>query len=364
MTASPQPQLKAFRLPVFRPPPDFSGGAADEPSYHVGSSDIGTILGFGWEAPADRWARIMGFVPRYSREEKNRDTQRGRIFEAAIIGEWVRRHRPARVLAGPTLDDRPFRAADGWRTSRPDALAWLETGECVSIEAKAPREFGWDEEADDGWGPPGTDWVPRDYRCQGLWQLGVGHDEAVGHNPVRVDIVAYSSDGEYREYTIPMGPAVEWVRARATAWMQRYVWCDLPHPPGMPSAATLLERYRDGGQSVHKLARQWLPADPESLEIAQRLARVNATINTLVERKDLLERHLKARIGDAYGIEGVASWPPTRGRVELDVERLATERPDIFRAFMRRGAPSRTFRLNYRPPKVRPASASSQGETA
>lgn len=347
--------FKPFPVPPIPLALNWSGGRADEPRIHIGSSDAGSVLGFGFDTPADRWARVLHLMPRYDKldDEMGGVTMRGRMLEESIVREWARRHKPVELAFGPSLEEQPFVASDGWRTSRPDAIARLETGDVVYVEAKSTYDWWWDEETRDGWGPVGTDWVPKLYRCQAAWQLGVGWDPAVGHNPMRVDIAAFGmGDTEYREYSVPYGPVVTWLEEQVTAWMREYVWCEVPHPPGLPSSETLAHIYRAGGQRGSDRRgrdRQWRSPSAEEVEIAARLWRTRHTIALLERRKADLEGHLKVRIGDKWGIRGIASWGRSKDGTKLDKDRLRRERPDVYRQFCMPTEGGRKFRLLYRP---------------
>lgn len=314
---------------------DFDGGARQELPVYVGSSDVGAILGHSkWATPGDAWARIINLVPRYDQTDNNSQL-RGRMFEDAIINEWSRRHHPKSVTRGPSIKEGPLVADDGWRCARPDWIATMQDDSCVYVECKSTRDW-------EGWGTPGTDYAPKDYRCQAAWQMSVGWDSAINHKPIRVDIAAFCPlDDGYREYPIPYGPVVPWIHKRIEQWMREHVWCDVPRPPQIPSLEMLGKIYPNGGYTQEP--RVWREPDAEAVILRQKVNKIDDAMEILQAKRDRYVESICAKIGDAYGIKGVGSWGHREGKVTLDTALLEIEQPQIFEKYKRTGKPFRVF---------------------
>lgn len=293
----------------------------------VGSSDVASILGLSpWAGPAKTWARLTGLVPRYDSVGTDATT-RGRIMEPALLGEWARRRRPLGCTAGPTIDEPP-QVRDAWKSARVDMLAVLDDGSRLVVEAKTTRSW-------DGWGESGTTEVPIYYAAQVAWQMHVLDCDLA-------EVVAYSPmDDQVRIYPLARDRALE-VRlvAAVERWMEAHVWCEPPvQPLHMP--LDVLERVYGGGGGN----KVWVDADPKTREIAEKLAKVRAQIDALEVDEERLKAALCERIGDGYGIRGVATWGQVKGRETVTMADLKAEHPAIYASLAKRGGSYRMFRL-------------------
>ena len=77
--------------------------------------------------------------------------------------------------------------------------------------------------------------------------------------------------------------------------------------------------------SVPQTAEEMLTPTDEDMDIARELAELKNILDTVEARKDALENQLKARIGSAAGIEGVATFRQSRGRAKTDWEGVCRE---------------------------------------
>lgn len=77
--------------------------------------------------------------------------------------------------------------------------------------------------------------------------------------------------------------------------------------------------------NVPQTAEEMLAPTPEDLDTARELAEVLGFLSQLEERKDALENALKARIGSAAGLEGVATFRKSKDRAKTDWEGVCKE---------------------------------------
>lgn len=291
----------------------------------VGSSDVAAILGLSpWRQPVEVWAQLTGLLPRYS-EEDTAGQRRGRILEPALIAHYERT-RGLRLSPGPPISAEPIVAADGWRSCRPDA-----TGPGLVVEAKSTRRW-------DGWGADGTDKIPVHYAAQVAWQLSViGADRGA--------LIAYCPmDDDVRVYEIVRNRSLEErLVARVRAWMEAHVWAAEPVQPAPLPMELVSARHASGGGEDAAI----LEPDAFDLAVARRLADVRAATKSLSAEEDRLRAQLCARIGDARGLRGIASWSAQEGRETVDVKRLRVDWPDVAKQVAATGKPSRRFTFTF-----------------
>ncbi len=83
--------------------------------------------------------------------------------------------------------------------------------------------------------------------------------------------------------------------------------------------------------------------NPEVMEIYQELRELNDRTSILEFEKTVLVNKLKTRIGQADGIEGVATWK-TQVSLRFDQTRLKEQEPDLFQRYQSE-TKQRSFRL-------------------
>lgn len=294
----------------------------------VGSSDVASILGLGnWNEAVDVWARLVGILPRYS-EKDEKAQRRGRMFENALLDEWVLLRQQTTFARGPTIKQPPF-VVDGWRACRPDAIAELAPFGRMVVEAKTTRDW-------DGWGPDGSDGVPIYYAAQVLWQLSVldlEYGELIAFCPLDEDV---------RVFPIKRNRALEKkIIDIVRGWMERHVWSEDRTPPCEPPYRIVKAQFADGGKDK----TLWLDAEPEHIMLARQLESVVANKKAVLAQEDELRARLCTKVGDANGIKGVCAWSRVKGRETLDAKALRKTHPDIYKQFAQTGKPSRKLRL-------------------
>lgn len=212
----------------------------------IGASDVAAVLGLSkWAGPLTVYAsKVHGY------EQPVTDAMEiGRTLEPWVMSKFSRQHPELHVTAKPGT----FRAADApWRMVTPDgnAATGLDVPPTVLVEAKTARTFG--DDAEEGWGTPGTDEVPYPYLVQVTWScalLGYTH----WHIPVLFD------GHEYTEYRGSYSPALgEQLFTRIDQWWHQYVVARVEPPAdGLAATTRLLAGYhRAPARSVGQL-----PAD-------------------------------------------------------------------------------------------------------
>jgi len=288
----------------------------------VGSSTVGAILGLSpYSTPMKAWGKLIGLVDDAS--SASNATTRGHIIEPALLAWWEREN-GRQLTRHPAYEDSPPLAVRDWMHARWDGLI---PGELI-VEIKTTRYF------DGTWGPDGSDIIPPSYLAQLVWQMHI-------LEVPRCELVAFAtSTDELRVYRVERDlelerKTVETVRQ----WMQDHVWCDGWNPPGEVPIEFVHVRYQDGGKDKADLVPQ---ADDDRHHAEAYLACV-AQESELGKRKEEHKRALMERIGDAYGISGIATWAPVKTPARVDVERLRKEYPEVYEACLVPGGMTRRF---------------------
>lgn len=133
----------------------------------LGASEIGVVVGASsWTSPYALWWR-----KKLDWRLPQTEVQRwGHLVEAPIATLFAEEMGDSLYVARPaghpySLWAHPIRR---WVVCTPDRLAVDRTGHVTPVELKS-------DEGGDGWGEPGTDEVPMQYRYQALWQAYVFH---------------------------------------------------------------------------------------------------------------------------------------------------------------------------------------------
>lgn len=328
---------------------DWSGGA---PTITVGSSDVAKILGLSPYADStyhDAWVGLVGLKPRYN---DNRDGSQGRghLIEPALLLDWEARHQKPldRSLSIHTngLVNAPVHIRDGWKHARPDGLVKSER---LGVEAKTTRLFHAEDiiRNDDGterrflaWGEDGSSQIPMGYKIQVIWQMHV-----LDIDKVYVPAFATLSD-ERREYVLWRDEAAEnAVVQKVEAWMKAYVWTKTLTPPPPLNYVVVHAMHKGGGQ-----VKEWVPATAEARSLVHEYRALKEMKARIEKRMDLIKAPICEAIGDAYGMEDLATWGYAKGRESVSLAKLRKVRPDIYKQLdelklITRGEPTRRFKL-------------------
>lgn len=130
--------------------------------HRIGGSEIASALGWGrWETREQMLARKLAPPPEH--DEPTPAMLRGTLLEPAILA-WGTEARGYQydpdVSAGTWLHTR-----FDWALYNPDGV----TTDGLLIECKTTT----DRHRDQGWGRAGTDQIPRYYRAQVTWGMGI-----------------------------------------------------------------------------------------------------------------------------------------------------------------------------------------------
>lgn len=301
----------------------------EEPRVTVGSSDVASILGLSkWTSPSETWARLKGLVPRYS-DTDTAATRRGRILEEGVR-RWYAEEIGADIEPGPPIGAAPIiDVAAPWRHARPDGIAEVD-GQTILVEIKTTRRFG-DEWLEGGDYVLGDGAVPAYYEAQVAWQMLVTGVE-------RVDLVAMAMmDDDLRVYRLRRDEGViEEVAQHVEAWMAAHVWCSAMNPPHGAAPSVLVRLHPTP-------SKEWVEPTADDRQLHADALALRASIAKDEARLEGLKGHFCARIGDAYGLRGLARWSERKGRESLDAASLKKAHPDIYARFVKVGEAGRTF---------------------
>ena len=283
----------------------------------IGASDIAGILGLSpWQTPAQVWARMRGLTP----PSESNAMRRGQTLELGILIEYaerndlsfyprwhanerhIRRHTaPYRsgLYRGPPFSEdgktRIHHPQVDWMTCRPDAYE-LDQWQGITrlVEVKTTRSFADWQTAD------GTPILPPSYFVQVQWQMMVTNvDETI--------VEAFCTmDDSRRSITVKKAENIQLqLMAKVSDWRERHLIGD-EIPDGMTAqiAGLLWPEPRE--------PEVWLEPDDSANELGRRYADAATAERAAKAEKELARDLLVARIQDATGINGVASWKKTK----------------------------------------------------
>lgn len=283
----------------------------------IGASDVPVILGFSpWQTPSAVWARLKGLT---SGNVENNATRRGHTLELGVIMEYAEERGllvydwataqfhlkpdcvpPYRVglYRGPSIkQDRILHPVHEWAGCRPDAIVLNEDGSRYLVEVKTTRSFrDWN-------GEDGSPIVPPHYMLQVQWQMFV-----TGTKLTHLEAFC-TYDDDRRTYQVDYNPAVaDRVFSLVSAWYQRHILGDeLPDNITAEVAGLVWPKPVE--------PETWLEPSDDDLVVGANYAKLSSQIKQASVSRDACKDKLIARIKDATGIVGVASWRLTsRGR--------------------------------------------------
>lgn len=281
----------------------------------IGASDVAGILGLSpWQSPSSVWARLRGLTG----SEPSNATRRGHTLELGILMEYADRHElrvypwstshrhlhrklppfRAGLYRGPSIEDpRIVNPAVPFAGCRPDAIVLHADGTKTLVEVKTTRSFRDWQDAD------GKAILPPGYVVQVQWQMLV-------MGSTRTDVEAYCvTDDSRRTYEVAYDVALaSQVYELVRRWVMTHLVGD-KLPEDMPADITGLVYPRPAEPEA------WLDGTMDDFELGKRYALISQQLKRLEADRDRVKDKLCARIADAAGITGVASWKGTsRGR--------------------------------------------------
>lgn len=276
----------------------------------IGASDVGPILGLSkWAGPLTVWhSKLSGY------DQPETDPMGiGKALEPWIVGKFTRTHPDLYVTARPGM----FRdAARPWRMVTPDAEASADPDRPANILFEAKTASRWADDAEQGWGEPGSDEIPFPYLCQVTygcavlgyrqWWLGVLFD---GH--------------EYREYRGDYSPDLgAQMLARVDDYWHRHVVAGVaPRADGLDATRRLLVSLHTApAKSVGQLPAAALDWQATYHELSAQLKETKEQRDELANLLRQAHTDADAEIGRVGSVTVSTLTRTKTGSVRLDVK--------------------------------------------
>jgi len=164
----------------------------------------------------------------------------------------------------------------------------------------------------------------------------------------RCDLAAFSTlSDEFRVYRLNKDKALEEnIVGFVRDWYKKHIEDGKPPETdgSVACGAALAARWKPE-------TKEFIPADKGTRALAEQLVDLRAKLATVESEKRHTENLLKEKIGEAYGIEGIAVWSPTKGRSTFDRKTFESEHPELAKGYIRQSEGSRIFRFTYNRPK-------------
>lgn len=273
-------------------------GDEEEGVVTIGSSDVPVILGIDrYRTVWELWPRLVGLMPRYD----NRDAPvmaTGRLVERLIIPEIFRQREGVELVPGPPLSEPGVVGPEEWQHARHD-FTRADNGHVVEAKKIRSWKFRLPDGSYTGWGPDGSDGLPPDHLAQVMWQQHIV-------KPAPAQLAAWNvMDESARIYEV--GFRAELVASLVTNisnWYERHVIeCIPPTVDSTPECGRNLALLYPG-----RRAKIWRNPEAADIALGKDIARLRSQIEELDERRRGAEAKLRERIGNDYGIRGVARW--------------------------------------------------------
>lgn len=290
----------------------------------IGGSDVGAIMGLSnWTSPLEVWLVKTG------REEPadlsgKESVKWGNVLEPVVAGEFASRHPEMKVLrknCTMVSKERPWAFANIDRELRgPDGRGILEI-KTAGLRSADQWVFG----------------PPDHYLCQVQHYLSVtGWDFAW--------CAVLIGGQEYREYFIPRDEDdIAAIDAAVDKFWNEYVVTGvMPEMTGRGNEGRALAglHLENNGEYVSVM-------DADFPELGEAVS-LNQEIKALQARKREVDNAIKARVGDAKGIESESvrcTWSRFK-EARLDSKRLKAERPEIFAEYSNESVKDGGLRLS------------------
>lgn len=283
----------------------------------IGGSDAAAVAGISsYKTPLDVFRRI-----RDGHEEPETAPMRRGVLMEPVIREMARVELGLHLLGGAKFRH----GSEPWRASLDDQAL----GEVIEFKSVSTWAAG-------GWGEEGTDQVPAEYLAQAQWYC------SLSTLPV-ARIVALIGVDDLRQYVIESDMEFqEMLHEAARRFWKDYILTDTPPPvDASESCADWLKAKHPASNGVI------LPATKDAEFWVERLAEAKSGIKELEGQEKAARNQLLALIGDADGVEGLASYKTSKGRASVDWEAVCFEakiKKELIERNTRR-TPFRTLRL-------------------
>lgn len=254
----------------------------------IGSSEIGALIGIDpFKDEIDVFTEKVHPLP--EPEEPSEWQEWGHIMEPAIGQVYCNRTGATIMRPDPgTLRHK----VHSFAVSSPDFIRIRESiGERI-VEIKNVGTHN-----REAWGDPGTDDVPEHILVQCQWHMGVW-------GAPLTDLVPLIGGSDFRIYTIAFEPSLfEGLLTVAERFMVDHVAKGVPPPlSGSESSGRYLARRFPLNNGT------MLPRNPDAEALLQALKLRREMKKAMEDGEELLKNQLKAMIGDADGIDEIATW--------------------------------------------------------
>jgi predicted phage-related endonuclease len=273
----------------------------DGPEGFVGGSEIAILAGHGYGTMINLWRRK---TKKAAPLQENRRMTYGNVLEGPVASLWAREHGVSIFRAGtlrhPT---HPFIGATPDRIVIPNHKArarkdWIST---LQVKVRGGRRA---YEYEDGQYPM------SDYD-QVQWEMLVA-------GLPRGNLVALvgGNEDEVREFEADESYQAGLISICEDFW-KNYVLPDREPPPDGSEdyAAHLAARFPQNKGVL-------LDPSPATAELRERYLQASEQEKAAKEEKELVKQTLEAIIGEADGIEGIATWRKNKDGQELDKDGL------------------------------------------
>lgn len=281
----------------------------------IGGSDVAAILGLSkWRTPLDVYNSKVGEV---TDEEDNVSMEWGRRLEPIIRQAYA--DKTGRAVECP---GHLFRSAE-----HPFMIANVD-GMCADriLEIKTARTGA-------DWGEEGTDEIPEYYLTQVQHYMTVTGKELC-------DVAVLIGASDFRIYTVKNDPELAALLIKEE---EKFWECVQNRTPPAP-------------RSLDEISKAFPVSRPETIEatdeVAKALDTLRAAREELAKAKEIESAALATIQGymganEALDIGGqiVATWKSCKAVARLDSASLKAKMPDIYKQFLKLGAPVRRFML-------------------
>mgnify|MGYP003110166069 CR=1 FL=1 len=298
-------------------------GGTDVACIICSSAEKSQKLGCFEKSAFSLWADKVGIEA----PSENRDMQaaeRGIIMEKYVVEMYENRLGKGAELVDSGLlwhpgNDKIF--------GTPDRLVKLN-GTTFGMDAKTRRfRKGW---GDDG----GTD-VPLDVEIQMRVYMEIT-------DAPYWDIATYFGLDDFRVYRIDRDKALgKRILDIATEWWDEHVVGHKPPPPDGSDDARRLLSVLYNKPDVELLKE----ASLKDKQLREELLEVKKQYNELAARKKEIENEIRFSIGEAIGIEGVATWKPNKPSKVFDKNKFREENPEMYDKYVKEKPGSRVLRI-------------------
>jgi putative phage-type endonuclease len=280
----------------------------------VGASESAAALGMSpYQTRFNLWQVKRGEI---EPDPENIAMRFGNAAEPFILNEFKLAHPEFYVEAAPPTMRR------GRMLAHLDA--WCPGHFNVQIKTASSRV---------GWGEPGSDEIPQHYLIQ------VQHEMLLASVPVTF-VPVFFAGRDYAEYVVYADAELQEMVEDGVNEFWRLV--ESGEPPEPTTLIDMPRRWRGGAGDMQADAdlMQWL-GDLQALK--QQSKDIEAAEETL---KGWVFKAMADREA-VLAPDGrlLATWKPSKGRVTLDADALKADHPEIFKQYLKTGAPSRRFTL-------------------